>query len=98
MIDDYGEKKALEIIDEIILQVDNVGMFPQMGIKLNEKFGKNLPDDLYILIVERNYILYKLSDEIHILNIYNEKEDIIGILFGLSINNGYAIDSWEDEE
>jgi len=54
-----------------------------------------VPSDYCYLFVWKNYVFYDIeSDAIRIINIYNEKEDFMWLLFGLDTTPKETIDYW----
>lgn len=89
----YGEDKAKEITKKI---TDAIG-----GLCANEKEGPEVarvfgvPSDYRYLFVSRNYVFYRIEEKyIHIINLYNEKEDFMWQLFGINTTPQETIDYW----
>lgn len=91
----YGSKKAKEIVGQITHAI--------RGLINNEKKGPSvaamfdIPTDYRYLYVSKNYVFYDLEDEyIRIINIYNEKEDFMWLLFGVDTTSQETIDYWDE--
>ncbi len=49
----------------------------------------------YFLHVEQNYVFYRISEEcILVTDIYNEREDFMRKMFGISLRTQESIDYW----
>ena len=56
--------------------------FPNQGISVRSMFGIN--SDYEFIFVSHNYIFYYQDDKaIHIVNIYDDREDFMYKLFGI---------------
>ena len=84
------EKKVLrQIINEINLLKDN----PELGPSVEELC--QLPTPYRILRINQNYIFYRIdSDTIYIVDIYNEKENFMQSLFGISLRTDESRNFW----
>lgn len=89
----YGSKKAKEIVGEIMQVVRGLAINAEKGPSVEAMFG--VPSDYRYLFVSRNYVFYDIeSDAIRVINIYNEKEDFMWILFGVDTTPQETIDYW----
>lgn len=58
-----------------------------------QMFG--VTSDYRYIFVAKNYVFYKIeSDCIRIIDIYNEKEDFLWVLFGIDTTPQETIDYW----
>ena len=68
-----------------------------IGESVEALFG--IPTDYRVLFVAKNYIFYRITDcEILIINVYNEREDFIFKLFGISSIDDDAEAYWDEIE
>lgn len=89
----YGSKKAKEIVGEITRSIRGLETNEKKGPSVEAMFG--VPSDYRYLFVWKNYVFYDIeSDAIRIINIYNEKEDFMWLLFGLDTTPKETIDYW----
>ena len=89
----YGSKKAKEIVGEITRSIRGLEENEKKGPSVEAMFG--VPSDYRYLFVSKNYVLYDIeSDAIRIINIYNEKEDFMWLLFGVDTTPQETIDYW----
>lgn len=60
---------------------------------MQAKYG--LDCDYYMLFIEQNYFIYRITDEmIIILEFFNEKEDFMRQMFGIVTTSQETIDYW----
>lgn len=89
----YGSKKAKEIVGRITGAINVLLDNEQKGPSVEEIFG--IPSDYRYLYVSRNYVFYSIeSESIKIINIYNEKEDFMWLLFGIDTTPQETLDYW----
>ena len=76
-------KKALRRITDRLHQLQE---YEESGVSLKELYGINT--DYRYVFVAHNYVFYRITaDSIRIINIYNEREDFLLDLFGISSVN-----------
>lgn len=91
----YGSKKAKEIIGSITGAIRGLVDNEQKGPSVEKIFG--VTSDYRYIFVSRNYVFYSIeSDCIRIINIYNEKEDFMWLLFGVDTTPQETFDYWEE--
>lgn len=87
-------KKALRTITDRLHQLQE---YEESGISIRELYGIN--SDYYYIFVAHNYVFYRITaDSIRILNIYNEREDFMLDLFGVSSIDESAEAYWDEVE
>ena len=91
----YGSKKAKEVVGSITGAIRGLVVNKQMGPSVEHMFGA--ASDYRYIFVSRNYVFYSIErDVIRIINIYNEKEDFMWLLFGVDTTSQETIDYWEE--
>lgn len=89
----YGSKKAKEIVGEITKAIRGLEKNEKKGPSVDAMFG--VPSDYRYIFVSKNYIFYDIEgDFIRVINIYNEKEDFMWLLFGVDTTPQETIDYW----
>ena len=89
----YGSKKAKEIVGEITKAIRGLEENEEKGPLVEAMFG--VPSDYRYLFISKNYVFYDIeSDTIRVINIYNEKEDFMWLLFGVDTTSQETIDYW----
>ena len=89
----YGSKKAKEIVGEIVKSIRDLEENEKKGPSVEAMFG--VPSDYRYIFVSKNYVFYDIqSDVIRVINIYNEKEDFMWLLFGVDTTPQETIDYW----
>ncbi len=94
------EKHGRYIADKVSKQISGViaklKEYPEMGVSMRKQY--DLDCDYYMLFVEHNYFIYRITDDmVIILEIFNEKEDFMYQLFGIATINQESIDYWGEE-
>lgn len=78
----YGKEKAISVIESITGAIRGLVDNEQKGPSVERMFG--IDSDYRYIYVSKNYVFYNIeSDCIRIINIYNEKEDFMWLLFGI---------------
>lgn len=63
---------------------------------MHENYGLNC--DYYMLFIAHNYFIYRIAGEmIIILEIFNEKEDFMYQMFGISTTTQDTLDYWNED-
>ena len=89
----YGIKKAKEIVGEITQAIRGLAINEKKGPSVDAMLG--VPSDYRYIFVSKNYIFYDIEgDFIRVINIYNEKEDFMWLLFGVDTTSQETIDYW----
>ena len=89
----FGSKKAKEIVGKITQAVRDLAINEEKGPSVEAMFG--VPSDYRYIFVSKNYVFYDVeSDSIKVINIYNEKEDFMWLLFGVDTMPQETIDYW----
>ena len=93
LTDNFGEEKAKKGIKAITSSVKGLGDFPDKGISVAEMFG--IDTDYYYLYVNHNYMFYYLiGDRVIVAEMFDEREDFMYKLFGISCESEESIDYW----
>lgn len=94
--DKYGQEIADKVTKKISKSLAKLKIFPELGTSMKDRY--HLDCDYYMLYVEQNYFIYRITEEtIMILEVFNEKEDLIYHLFGIITTSQESIDYWGDE-
>jgi len=89
----YGSKKAKEIVGEITKAIRGLETNEKKGPSVEAMFG--VPSDYRYIFVSKYYVFYDIEgDAIRVINIYNEKEDFMWLLFGVDTTSQETIDYW----
>lgn len=95
ILSQYGSKKAKEILGTITGAIRDLGINEYKGPSVESMF--DIPSDYRYLYVLKNYIFYRIDDDcIRIINIYNEKEDFMWLLFGIDTTPPETNDYWNE--
>ena len=91
----FGGDVRKKVIKEIGSRVRSLRENEQIGISVREMYG--VDTDCLCIFVAKNYVFYRIEpDCIYVVNIYNEREDFMMDLFGISGRSQESIDYWGD--
>ncbi len=91
--EEFGEKKSKEIMQDIKSSLENLKEFPESGLEISKQY--NIDTDYHLLFRQHNYFIYRIEEEkIIVIQIFNEREDFMQKLFGLSGRTQESIDFW----
>ena len=91
----YGSKKAKEVVGKITRAIRGLIDNEQKGPAVEKMF--DVISDYRYIFVSKNYVFYRIEDDcIKIINIYNEKEDFMWLLFGIDTTPQETIDYWNE--
>lgn len=83
-------KKALISLTEAM---ENLGLFPEKGVRISEMY--DVDTDYYYLFSNHNYIIYRFDEEqVVVLELFDERQDYMNTLFGVSGRTQESIDFW----
>ena len=92
---EYGNKTAEKVKKTITARIRSLQRLEGQGVSMYDLYG--VTPDYRRLFVAHNYIFYLLEGEtIQIVNLYNEKEDFMYKLFGISSIDEEAEAYWDD--
>ena len=93
----FGRTKAKEVKKIITKRIRDLGKNENIGQSVEALFG--IPTDFRVLFVAHNYIFYRSdSTTIYVVKVYNEREDFLYHLFGVSSIDEDAESYWDDVE
>lgn len=91
----YGSEKAKQIVGKITGAIRGLVEYEQKGPSVEKMF--NVASDYRYIFVSKNYVFYRIEEDcIKIINIYNEKEDFMWLLFGIDTTPQETIDYWNE--
>ena len=89
----YGEDFSKRTVGEMTVAVRRLEKFSDSGVKIAETY--DIDTDYYYLFVNHNYFIYRIEpNKVVIANMFNEKEDFMMKLFGISGRTQESIDYW----
>jgi toxin ParE1/3/4 len=93
--EEYGENAALRILKKMTASIRNLQRFENIGVELCKLL--DVQTDYRYIYTEKNYVIYRIEeDTIKIINILNEKQDFMQILFGIMTISNEIEDYWEE--
>jgi plasmid stabilization system protein ParE len=89
----YGVQFAKDTIKVMTKSVRMLEHYANSGIQISKMYG--IDTNYWYLFVNHNYFVYRIEDEkVIVVQIFNEKEDFIQKLFGISGRTQDSIDYW----
>ena len=93
LLDQFGEEVSKKAISEITDAIADLGQFPEKGIDISKMYG--IETAYYYLFFKHNYIIYRFDEKtVTVLQMFDEKEDYMNTLFGISGRTQESIDYW----
>ena len=93
LLGQFGEEVSKKAISEITDAIADLGQFPEKGIDISKMYG--IETAYYYLFFKHNYIIYRFDEKtVTVLQMFDEKEDYMNTLFGISGRTQESIDYW----
>lgn len=90
---EFGSEVSRKSIKKITMVARELGRFEKKGISVSAMF--NIECDYRYIYVEHNYLFYRIEKEkVLVVEMFNECEDFIYKLFGISTRSQESIDYW----
>ena len=91
----YGSETAKKILKKMTRSFRDLQEFENKGLSVENVIG--IPCDYRLLYVQHNYVFYCIEDDtVHIIDIYNEKEDFMWKLFEVKTTTRETEDYWNE--
>ena len=91
----FGKDARTKHMMAIKSRLTSLKEFPEQGISVRAMFG--VDSDYEFIYVSHNYIFYFQDDAvIHIVNIYDDREDFMYKLFGIRTTSEEANQYWQE--
>ncbi len=89
----FGGETSVEIMTKIMRDIHHLSDNDQIGTQISKMY--DVDTDYWYLFTSHNYFIYRIEKtSIVIVNMFNEKEDFMLKLFGLSGRTQESIDYW----
>ena len=97
LVQDFGIEVSRKSVKKITDAVRGLEQFEKKGIAVSTMY--HIECDYRYLYVNHNYIFYRIeSEKIIIVEMFDEREDFMYKLFGISTRTQESIDYWGDED
>lgn len=97
LVQDFGAEVSKKSVKKITDAVRGLEKFEKKGIAVSVMY--NIECDYRYLYVGHNYVFYRIeSEKIIIVEMFDEREDFMYKLFGISTRTQESIDYWGDED
>jgi plasmid stabilization system protein ParE len=91
--ENFGEDFSIRTIREITAAIRRLEVFCESGTKLSNMY--DIDTDYYYIFVKHNYFIYRIeTDRIIIVQMFNEREDFMNKLFGISGRTNKSGEFW----
>lgn len=93
-----GEKKAEKKLTEIVDGFEIRFLFSNTGIPVKTLYEVEAEfEDYYIIFSHKNYFLYYIVGKtVHVMEVYDEREDFAKSLFGIITTSQETLDYWKE--
>jgi plasmid stabilization system protein ParE len=93
LIEHFDEETSKDILTGIISDADLLSDNPKLGTNISELY--DVETDYWYLFTHQHYLVYRIEPKkIIVVQMFNEKEDFMMILFGISGRTQESIDYW----
>ena len=93
LIGEYGEEKTKEILTAMADHVDMLGQHEESGVSISRMY--DIDTDYWYLFTNHNYFIYRIeTKKVVVVQMFNEREDYMMKLFGISGRTQESIDYW----
>lgn len=93
LAEEHGEQKAKEILTAMADHVDMLGQHEESGVSISRMYEINT--DYRYLFTDHHYFIYRIEEKkVIIVQMFNEHEDFMMKLFGVSGRTQESIDYW----
>lgn len=84
---------GIKVVDRLTQSIKSLKEHPEKGASVERMTG--ISTAYYYLHVVENYVFYRIDkNNIYIVDIYNEREDFMWKMFGISLRTQESIDYW----
>lgn len=91
----FGKNTRTKHMVQIKERLSSLKEFPEQGMSVRAMFG--VDSDYEFIYVSHNYIFYYQDEDIiHIVNIYDDREDFMYKLFGIRTTSEDSDEYWRD--
>lgn len=93
LLQKFGEAFAKKSVKRMTTAVRRLEQFTDSGVQIAEMY--DIDTDYWYIFVNHNYFVYRIEDDkVIVVQIFNEKEDFMQKLFGISGRTQESIDYW----
>ena len=90
---EYGEEKTKEILTAMADHVDMLGQHEESGVSISRMY--DIDTDYWYLFTNHNYFIYRIeAKKVVVVQMFNEREDFMMKLFGISGRTQESIYYW----
>ena len=94
--DEFGAAFSQKSIKQITTSVRNLTNFPEKGAGVSAMY--DIDCDYRYIYVSHNYLFYRIEeDKIIVVEMFDERENFMYKLFGISTTSQKSVDYWDDD-
>lgn len=92
---EFGSEVSRKSLKQITDAARGLGNFAEKGVSVSSMYG--IDCDYRYLCVGHNYLFYRIEkDKIIIVEMFDDREDFMYKLFGISTTSQESLDYWDD--
>ena len=93
LIDKFKGETSVDTMTKIMRDIHHLSDNDQIGTQISQMY--DMDTDYWYLFTSHNYFIYRIEKtSVAIVNMFNEKEDFMLKLFGISGRTQESIDYW----
>ena len=93
---EFGAKVAAKALKDITRAVRGLETFEEKGVSVSSMY--DVECDYRYLFVGHNYLFYRIeSDKIIIVEMFDDREDFMYNLFGITTTSQETLDYWDED-
>ena len=96
LLDEFDAAFSQKSIKQITTSVRNLSKFPEKGVAVSTMY--DIDCDYRYIYVSHNYLFYRIEeDKIIVVEMFDERENFMYKLFGISTTSQKSVDYWGDD-
>lgn len=94
---EFGSNVSTQTIKKITNTARSLGKFAEKGVSVSAMYG--IDCDYRYIYVKHNYLFYRIEkDKVIIVEMFDDREDFMYKLFGISTTSQESEDYWDEED
>lgn len=92
---EFGLRTSKRVLKKIMEAVRDLEVLSEKGVSISSRY--QIDCDYRYLFIGRTYLFYRIEKEkVIIVEMFNEREDFIYQLFGISTTSQESLDYWDE--
>ena len=93
LIEKFGSETSTETMTKVMRDIHHLGENSEIGVNIAKMY--DVDTDYWYIFTAHNYFIYRIEEpSIVVVNMFNEREDFMLKLFGVSGRTQESIDYW----